>query len=187
MGVGRTGPFFSFESLGVRPDIVTMSKSLSGSGLPLALTMFRPELDVWEPGEHNGTFRGNNAAFVTAEAAIRHYWSDHALTDGVARKGGIVERHLTSFAGAHPEVGADVRGRGLVWGLTFADGETADDVTSAAFERGLMVETSGADGEVVKVMPPLTIDEDTLVEGLGLLGDAVESVVGSSSSVGARR
>jgi len=187
MGIGRTGPFFSFESLGVRPDIVTLSKSLSGSGLPLALTLFRPELDQWEPGEHNGTFRGNNAAFVTAEAALRRYWSDRALTDEVERKGGVVERHLTAIAGTHPATGTDVRGRGMIWGLTFEDGETADAVCKSAFERGLLVETSGPDGEVVKVMPPLTIDDATLEEGLGLLGDAVDEVAGTGTTLEVRR
>ncbi|MFC8586505.1 aspartate aminotransferase family protein, partial [Streptomyces sp. NPDC057217] len=68
MGCGRTGDFFSFEEAGITPDIVTLSKSISGYGLPMALCLFRPELDLWEPGEHNGTFRGNNPAFVTATA-----------------------------------------------------------------------------------------------------------------------
>ena len=68
-GCGRTGTFFSFEEAGFTPDIVCVSKSISGFGLPMALTLFRPELDVWAPGEHNGTFRGNNLAFVTATTA----------------------------------------------------------------------------------------------------------------------
>ena len=75
-GCGRTGTFFSFEPAGIKPDIITLSKSLSGYGLPLALVVLKRELDVWKPGEHNGTFRGNNHAFVTATAAIEHYWSD---------------------------------------------------------------------------------------------------------------
>jgi diaminobutyrate-2-oxoglutarate transaminase len=70
MGCGRTGPFFSFEPAGIVPDIVCLSKSLSAYGLPLALTLIRPELDVWEPGEHNGTFRGFNPAFITGAAAL---------------------------------------------------------------------------------------------------------------------
>src|SRR3546814_15606807 len=78
-GCGRTGGFFSFEDMGITPDIVTLAKSLSGMGLPFALTLFRPELDVWSPGEHNGTFRGNNHAFVTTTVALRHFWNDRAL------------------------------------------------------------------------------------------------------------
>ena len=72
---GRTGQFFSFEHLGISPDIVTLSKSISGFGLPMSLTLMKPELDVWSPGQHNGTFRGNNLAFVTAQAALVHYWT----------------------------------------------------------------------------------------------------------------
>ncbi|MEZ5395739.1 MAG: aminotransferase class III-fold pyridoxal phosphate-dependent enzyme [Bryobacterales bacterium] len=70
-GCGRTGTFFSFEKAGIRPDIITMSKSLSGYGLPFSVVLLKPELDQWKPGEHNGTFRGHNLAFVTAAAAIR--------------------------------------------------------------------------------------------------------------------
>lgn len=78
-GCGRTGTFFSFEEAGIVPDIVCLSKSVSGYGLPMALTLFRPELDVWEPGEHNGTFRGHNPAFVTGAAALEKFWSDDVL------------------------------------------------------------------------------------------------------------
>jgi diaminobutyrate-2-oxoglutarate transaminase len=182
MGIGRTGPFFSFDNLGITPDIVTVSKSLSGSGLPLALTLFKPELDAFEPGEHNGTFRGNNAAFVTAAAAINHYWRDTQLSEGVAYRGELIENHLTAIAGVHPEANADVRGRGMVWGLTFDTGEMADAVTTAAFKRGLLVETAGPDGEVVKVMPPLVIEPDLLVQGLALLSDAVDEALGRTGA-----
>lgn len=73
-GCGRTGTFFSFEEAGIYPDIVTVSKSLSGYGLPFAIVLMKPELDQWKPGEHNGTFRGNNPAFITAKAALDNYW-----------------------------------------------------------------------------------------------------------------
>ncbi len=176
MGIGRTGPFFSFEAAGIVPDIVTMSKSLSGYGLPLAITMFRSDLDVWEPGEHNGTFRGNNPAFVTATAALDRFWRDDALTTDVMRKGEIVETHLAALAGTSASPHADERGRGLIWGLSFADGGTASKVCAEAFDHGLLVETSGPEGEVVKLMPPLTIADDELVRGLGILADATRDV-----------
>ncbi len=88
MGCGRTGAFFSFEESGIVPDIVTVSKSISGYGLPMSLCLFRPELDVWEPGEHNGTFRGNNPAFVTATAALEAYWTDGAAMEKQTRARG---------------------------------------------------------------------------------------------------
>ena len=114
MGCGRTGPFFSFEPAGIVPDIVCLSKSISGYGLPMALTLLKPEIDVWEPGEHNGTFRGQKPAFVTATAALREFWSDSTLTDDVARKTTVMEGTLLSIAGTTP--GADTRGRGFAPG-----------------------------------------------------------------------
>ncbi|MFI8321705.1 diaminobutyrate--2-oxoglutarate transaminase [Streptomyces sp. NPDC085529] len=168
MGCGRTGEFFSFEEAGITPDVVTLSKSISGYGLPMSLCLFRDELDVWEPGEHNGTFRGNNPAFVTATAALDTYWRDTALRDRTLRRAATVEAALGELgAGTAP------RGRGLVWGVEFADGERARAVCRRAFELGLLVETSGPGDEVVKLLPPLTVTDDELDEGLGILARAV--------------
>ncbi len=86
-GCGRTGSFFSFEPAGLKPDIVTLSKSLSGYGLPLSVVLIKPELDVWKPGEHNGTFRGNNHAFITATATLEHYWRTPDFAESVRAKG----------------------------------------------------------------------------------------------------
>jgi diaminobutyrate-2-oxoglutarate transaminase len=173
MGCGRTGPFFSFEVAGITPDIVCLSKSIGGYGLPLALTLLRPELDVWEPGEHNGTFRGNNPAFVTATRALELFWADDLLPAQTATKGEVVREALTAIAAKHADLGASVRGRGLAWGLAFEDRSIAPKVATAAFDRGLLVETAGTDGEVAKLMPALTIGHDELAEGLSILADAV--------------
>jgi len=159
MGCGRTGSFFSFEEAGITPDIVTLSKSLSGSGLPLAVTLFKRELDLWSPGEHNGTFRGNNPAFVTATAAL-DFWEDDTLAAETAAKGEVIRTFLESLADMHEDAGISARGRGLVWGLGFDDPLAASHVCREAFENGLLVETSGPDGDVVKLMPPLTISVD---------------------------
>jgi diaminobutyrate-2-oxoglutarate transaminase len=173
MGCGRTGPFFSFETAGVVPDIVCVSKSISGYGLPMALTLFRPELDVWNPGEHNGTFRGNNPAFVTATATLHEFWRDSTLEKQTAHKGALVEERLRELAALHPDLGARVRGRGLVWGLAFADPTLAGRVSGEAFRRGLLVETSGSADEVVKLLPPLLATREELSEGLDILTAAV--------------
>ncbi len=175
MGCGRTGPFFSFEPAGIAPDIVCLSKSLSGYGLPLAVTLIRPELDLWKPGEHNGTFRGLNPAFVTAVAALRHYWSDKALETTTMAKGGQLAVGLARIAQSVPGTSIQTRGRGLAQALAFQDGELARKVSAAAFERGLLVETAGPDDEVIKLLPPLTASEAEIVEGLSLLADAVLS------------
>ncbi|MFG3343706.1 diaminobutyrate--2-oxoglutarate transaminase [Streptomyces sp. NPDC048018] len=173
MGCGRTGDFFSFEEAGITPDIVTLSKSISGYGLPMALCLFRPELDQWQPGEHNGTFRGNNPAFVTATAALDAYWSDGALRERTLSRAHRVEQALGDLCGDDERMGLGYRGRGLVWGLEFADGDRADAVCRRAFELGLLLETSGPHGEVVKLLPPLTATDDELDEGLGILARSV--------------
>ncbi|MVU83888.1 diaminobutyrate--2-oxoglutarate transaminase [Nocardia sp. ET3-3] len=176
MGCGRTGPFFSFEMAGITPDIVTLSKSIGGYGLPMALVLFKPELDVWKPGEHNGTFRGNNPAFVTARAALEHYWADDALEIATRAKAERIDRALAGMVAAFD--GITTRGRGLVHGVVFDDASAAEKVCASAFQRGLLVETSGPEDEVVKLLPPLTISDSELDHGLELLAESVDAVCG---------
>ena len=165
-GCGRTGSFFSFEGMGFTPDIVTLAKSLSGMGLPFALTLFRPEYDVWSPGEHNGTFRGNNHAFVTAAAALRHFWSTDAFQADIARRSALLEKRLGRIAQKH---GLRTRGRGMMRGIDVGSGEVAGAITRACFARGLIIETSGAHDEIVKVLAPLVIDDALLGAGLDIV------------------
>ncbi|OUC76905.1 diaminobutyrate--2-oxoglutarate transaminase [Gordonia lacunae] len=176
MGCGRTGEFFSFEEAGIKPDIVTLSKSISGYGLPFALTLFKPELDVWTPGEHNGTFRGNNPAFVTAAKAIETYWADDALTRDIHAKGERIHEVFTDLCTRYD--GISTRGRGMVRGLAFDDHTAAGKVCAQAFGAGLLAETSGPSDEVVKLLPPLTISREDLDRGLSILSDAVKEVIG---------
>ncbi|MCB7135069.1 diaminobutyrate--2-oxoglutarate transaminase [Cellulosimicrobium marinum] len=177
MGCGRTGGFFSFEEAGIVPDIICLSKSISGYGLPMALTLVRPELDIWEPGEHNGTFRGFAPAFATATEAIRAYWSDDTLERSTLAKGALVESHFNSLVARYPDHGLISKGRGLARGLQLPDGELAGRVCEEAFARGLLMETSGPDGEVVKLLPPLTITEDELRRGLAIIDASLAAVL----------
>ena len=176
VGCGRTGRFFSFEDAGIVPDIICLSKSLSGYGLPFAVTLLRPELDQWLPGEHNGTFRGFNPAMVTAVAALNTYWRDDELTGAVDRKADLLVRSLEALAQAYPELEAHVRGRGLIQGLVCTD-DLAGRISREAFDHGLIVETAGAESEVLKFLPPLVIDESALVEGLDLVEETIASVL----------
>ncbi|MFF4351882.1 diaminobutyrate--2-oxoglutarate transaminase [Streptomyces sp. NPDC001530] len=174
MGCGRTGAFFSFEEAGIVPDIVTVSKSISGYGLPMSLCLFKPELDIWEPGEHNGTFRGNNPAFVTAAAALEMYWADGSAMEKQTRaRGEQIEQALIALTEENLADVKDYRGRGLVWGVEFKDKERAGRIAQRAFELGLLIETSGPESEVVKLLPALTITPDELDEGLRTLARAV--------------
>lgn len=96
VGNGRTGPFFSFEKSGINPDIITLSKSIGG-GLPLSIILMKSELDQWKPGEHTGTFRGNNLAFVAATKVLS-YWESDGLTDAVYYKEDVLKE---KFKGNH--------------------------------------------------------------------------------------
>jgi diaminobutyrate-2-oxoglutarate transaminase len=181
-GCGRTGHFFSFEKMEFTPDIVTLAKSLSGMGLPLALTLFHPELDIWSPGEHNGTFRGNNHAFVTATAALRRFWSDDGFAADIERRGRLLKNRLERMAAEH---GLTARGRGMMRGIDVGSGELASAITGACFEQGLIVETSGPHDEIVKVLAPLVIDDAVLGAGLDILEGCVRAALSPTLGVAA--
>ncbi len=176
VGNGRTGPYFSWEEMGIDPDIVTLSKSISGSGLPMALVLLKPEHDVWAPGEHNGTFRGNNAAFATATAALDHFWADDELTTSVAAKSDKVRAGLEQIMANHPGLFSEVRGRGLIMGMEATVPEVASAMAAGAYERGLIMETAGAEDEVVKLLPPLVITDEALDRGLEILNEVADNM-----------
>jgi diaminobutyrate-2-oxoglutarate transaminase len=171
MGNGRTGTFFSFERAGIVPDMVTVSKSIGG-GLPLALLMMRPELDQWQPGEHTGTFRGNNLAFVAATKAME-FWDNGDLSKAIAAKSDIMAEALSALPERHPALHIEVRGVGMVWGIEFVDADMAGRTSHEAFKRGLVIETAGAKSDALKFLPPLNIEEETLREGLALIEDVI--------------
>jgi diaminobutyrate-2-oxoglutarate transaminase len=174
-GLGRTGGFFSFERAGIRPDIITLAKSLSGLGLPFALTLIRPEHDQWKPGEHNGTFRGNNHAFVTATRALELFWSDETFEAETARKAEKLRSILGEIADSSP-LAKRLKGRGMMSGIEMQSGDVAAEICAECFENGLIIETSGSRDEVVKVLAPLTIADADLEAGLTILADAVRAV-----------
>lgn len=184
-GVGRTDGFFSFESAGVKPDIVTMAKSISAYGLPMAVTLIRRDLDLWKPGEHNGTFRGNCHAFVTAAAALETYWRDDAFMTSVREKGAILDDRLKAVRKRHDGEIMRVKGRGMMLGLDMQTGERAAAVVKEAFARGLIIETSGPSDEIVKCLMPLTIEKNDLLEGLDILAEAVDAAVAKEAKAAA--
>jgi diaminobutyrate-2-oxoglutarate transaminase len=179
-GNGRTGPFFSFEGSELDPDIICLSKSLSGLGLPIALNLVRRDLDKWMPGQFTGTFRGNNLAFACAAAVIDRYWRDDALEATTARHGEFIRHALRSLAAEDRIAPFTVHGKGLIWGLHFGDCTIADAVATAAFQVGLIIETCGA-GDTVKLLPPLTIDDAELSRGLDRLAEAIRLTVASQA------
>lgn len=177
-GVGRTGHFFSFEAAEIVPDLVTISKSISASGLPMSLVLLRPEVDVWQPGAHTGTFRGNNLAFASARAALEIFWSDSAFADSIAERSAQLRAALEAIAAEFPAAEFVVRGRGLMYGIASTKmPELAGQVSQAAFARGLVIETSGARDEVLKFLPALTISSDELEQGLEIVREALRELV----------
>jgi len=182
-GCGRTGTFFSFEESGIKPDIVTLSKSLGGYGLPFAVVLIKPELDHWKPGEHNGTFRGNNFAFVTAKAAIDHYWSDMAFSNEIKRKGEYISKRLDIIVEKYGEGNFTARGRGMFQGINCINGDIAGKITHLAFKNGLVIETSGADDHVVKFLCPLIISDENLQKGIDIVEQAIKEVCAKEGSI----
>lgn len=173
VGCARTGTFFSFERADIVPDMVILSKSIGGAGLPFALTLFKPELDIWTPGEHNGTFRGNQLAIVAAKAGLE-YMSEHQIEAEVQRKAILIETYLKEHIPADKAV---VRGIGMIWGIDVSNGKASDAITKKCFERGLIIERAGRDNSVVKLMPALTIPDSQLFDGLDIICHAVEDVL----------
>lgn len=173
-GCGRTGNFFSFETAGVMPDIVALSKSLSGFGLPMSVVLVRPEVDVWRPGEHTGTFRGNAHAFVTASVALRKFWSSSTFAKDVARRANLVNHRLTEIADGI--AGAQVKGRGMMQGIE-VEPALAAQIRQICTRNGLIIETSGPRDEVLKVFAPLTTSDHLLEVGLEILADAAGAAI----------
>ena len=181
IGCGRTGAFFSFEEAGIVPDMVTLSKSIGGIGLPMSLLLMKPELDIWGPAEHNGTFRGNQLAFVAADAAL-----DVFEKEDIAGHVKQIEKFLVNYIKENIlpiDSRIEYRGRGLIYGIDFtaldASGALAGRISKKCFENGLIIERSGRNDTVLKILPPLVITEEEIKQGLDIIaGSATEIIKG---------
>ncbi|MFC7403818.1 aspartate aminotransferase family protein [Georgenia alba] len=172
-GCGRTGSYFSFDGMGLDPDVITLAKGLGGFGTPIAMNLNKPSVDDhWSPGAHTGTFRGQGLSFVAGAVAL-DYFTDDTLMSEVRAKGEVMRDRLRRIADAHPGQRWEVRGRGMMQGLDTGDGAFAKRVQQAAFEAGLLLGPCGTDGQVIKLIPPLTIPEEDLTLGLDLLDRAI--------------
>jgi diaminobutyrate-2-oxoglutarate transaminase len=182
-GCGRCGTFFSFEKMGVMPDIVTMAKSVSGFGLPMAMLLVRPEYDIFGPAEHNGTFRGNTHAFITAKVAVEKFWSDDSFQQELSEKSQLIHDALADLAAMVPD--AYLKGRGLMQGVDVGSGDLAGEICARAYDKGLIIETSGSEDQVIKVLAPLTTSKDTLRKGFNILLDAANDVLSAPNKIAA--
>ncbi len=177
VGCGRTGNFFSFERASIIPDIVLLSKSISGFGLPLSLVLIKPEFDVWESGEHNGTFRSNNLSLCTANEAL-DFWKDGIMENEIKLKAEKIKQTLYTLLEKSEHTVA-VRGIGMIWGLEFKSGEMVKKIAMNLFKDGMLIETCGNRGQVLKLLSPLNISDENLEKGLKKL----EAMVLSASIV----
>ena len=174
-GCCRTGTFFSFERAGIVPDMVTLSKSISGFGSPFALALFKPELDKFKPGEHNGTFRGYVPSMVTAKAGLEFMINEN-VEAGVKKREEIVKKYLEEQIMPLLTNGEQIRGIGLIWGIDFNDGKLSRAVLDECFKNGLIIELAGRGDSVLKIMPSLVIEEDLLIKGLDIIKKSIINV-----------
>ena len=173
VGCARTGTFFSFERAGIVPDMVVLSKSIGGYGFPFALTLFKPEFDVFSPGEHNGTFRGNQIAIVASKAGLE-FMLDNNVEKMARDKGEIIRKFLAENI---EPLGITVRGIGCIWGIDMLCSDRSQAVVRYCFEHNVILERAGRDNCMVKIMPALVIEDDLLLKGLEVVKDAVLSVI----------
>ncbi len=177
---GRTGSYFSFDGMGLDPDIICLAKGIGGFGTPLAMNLIKPEHDkFWSPGEHTGTFRGQGFSFVAGREALR-YFEDNKLTDDVKRKSRVITERLQSIAKLHGKDGFEVRGRGMMQALDVQDGALAKSIVARCFESGLLLGSCGPNGRVLKLIPPLTIPDADLKEGLDILEASTQALAAAA-------
>ncbi|MFI5633147.1 diaminobutyrate--2-oxoglutarate transaminase family protein [Streptomyces sp. NPDC051664] len=187
-GVGRTGAFWAVQHSGIVPDVMVLSKAIGGS-LPLAVIVYRSELDTWQPGAHAGTFRGNQLAMAAGTATLA-YVRENRLAERAATLGARMLARLQALAIDHPCIG-DVRGRGLMIGVELVDPEAdmptggtgsseappdpvlAYEVQQECLRRGLIVELGGRHSAVVRLLPPLTLTDEQATAVLDRLADAL--------------
>ncbi len=175
VGVGRTGSFFSFDDLDIDPDIICLAKGIGGLGTPMAMNLVKPEFDdQWSPGEHTGTFRGQDISFIAGDQALT-YFDDDELMQTVKTHGAMMADALQPLVERHTLV--NLTGKGMILGLDVGNGERAKEIVSQCFESGLMIASCGTGGRVVKLIPPLTTPKADLQEGLQILIKATDNVM----------
>ncbi len=186
-GLGRTGETYAFEYADITPDVITLSKAIGG-GLPLAVIVYDDSLDIWEPGAHAGTFRGNQLAMAAGEVTI-DYVLENDLNDHAAEMGTRLRDRLTDTAECFDTVG-DVRGRGLMLGVEFVDtnadwqgagphapdGDFATAVQAECFDRGLIIELGGRESATARFLPPLIVSKTQVDDIIMIFAEAVAAV-----------
>ncbi len=185
-GLGRTGELFAFQAAGIEPDVLVLSKAVGG-GFPISLILFREELNLWPPGAHAGTFRGNQLAMVAGQRTMEILLEEDLL-ENVRGVGAYFRTELERLQTRHPMI-AQIRGRGLMLGAEIiqpngerdaagfpaAAPELAAEVQQECFRRGLILEVGGRYASVLRFLPPLNIERDTVTNIVSILDAAMGS------------
>ena len=150
-----------------------MSKSIGGYGLPFALVLLKPELDKFNPGEHNGTFRGCQLSILAAKCGLEININEK-VDDQVKYKEKIVKDYLDKEIKPLLSEGESYRGIGMIWGIQFKNGKDSRAVLDRCFKKGLIIELAGRDDSVLKILPSLVIDEETLLKGLDIIKECIK-------------
>jgi thioesterase domain-containing protein/acyl carrier protein len=182
-GCGRTGRFFSFEHFDVKPDLVCLSKSIGGYGLPMSLVLIRPDLDVFSPAEHNGTFRGNNHAFITGAKAIEHYWCDTSFEQRVQSNADYLRQGLQALIAKYPELKGKYKGLGMIQGIECTPSSLVNKIKNKAFKQNLIIEAAGSRDQVLKFLPALTMTQEQLTECLTIIDSVIGQVLRPASTL----
>jgi diaminobutyrate-2-oxoglutarate transaminase len=186
-GFCRTGRRFAFEHSGITPDVVILSKAGGGSQ-PLSCIVYNKKLDVWGPGMHAGTFRGNGLAFSAGAATLKFMRSER-LWQQAEQKGQLFRRLLL---GAQCEYIGDVRGMGLMLGIELVNpeergidglpkpsGELTAQTQTECLKRGLVIEKGGRNGSVLRPLPPLTVSEDEINRAASIILESIKAAAAS--------
>ncbi|MGQ7890496.1 aspartate aminotransferase family protein [Paenibacillus sp. WC2504] len=185
-GLGRTGKLFAFEHAGIIPDVLVLSKAIGGS-LPLSVVIYNSKLDVWKPGAHIGTFRGNQMAMAAGLATLK-FIKEHDVPGNVEKLGQHLRKHLNELKLDVNCIG-DVRGRGLMVGVEIVNAKAALDrlchypqypelarrIQQECFNRGLILEVGGRHSSVMRFLPPLIVTQQQLDEIARLFSEAVHA------------
>ncbi|MGB7403992.1 MAG: aspartate aminotransferase family protein [Arcobacter sp.] len=175
-GVGRCGSYFSFDDLDVDPDIIILAKGLGGFGTPIGMLVNKPEIDkAWNPGQHTGTFRGQGISFVAGKVGL-DYFKDDEFNKETKRKGNIIRETIDTLNSKYDAV-KGIRQKGMMLAIDFESAAMTKEITTKCFENGLIIGACST-GEIIKFIPPLTIEEDTLKEGLNRFVKSVEAILG---------
>ncbi|MAC82603.1 MAG: diaminobutyrate--2-oxoglutarate transaminase [Arcobacter sp.] len=174
-GSGRCGSYFSFDDLDVDPDIIILAKGLGGVGTPIGMLVNKPEFDkAWGPGQHTGTFRGQGLSFVAGKVGL-DYFKDEEFNNETKRKGDIIRKVLDEINSKYSQA-IEIRQKGMMLAIEFDSAATVKEITGKCYENGLIIGACST-GEIIKFIPPLTIEDEKLNEGLNRFVASVEAVL----------